>query len=125
MLGVLHAIEDVGPPAVAAVPSLIWAHRRAIETKNSMGSWRIPAALGRVAPNTPAAPGAVAALIRALDEKDDKLYMWRWGAVEALGHFGKDAAAAVPRLRAIRDDPRALVADAAKRSLAAIEAASA
>jgi hypothetical protein len=43
------------------------------------------------------------------------------GAVEALGHFGKDGAAAIPKLRSLVNDPSQL-REAAKKSLAALEA---
>ena len=122
ILGALHSLEDIGPPALAAVPALISIYRDAIDSRNSMAHGRIPIALGRIAPNSPAAPEAVAALIRAFDEQDT--HLWK-AAIDALGQFGPDAADAIPRLRALRRDPRSGVGDAARKALATIEAASA
>ena len=59
-------LGEIGPPAVAAIPALISAYNNGW----SLFQGAIPVALGRIAPNSPAAPDAVAVLIRALDEKD-------------------------------------------------------
>ncbi|MGP0068642.1 MAG: HEAT repeat domain-containing protein [Isosphaeraceae bacterium] len=95
----IHALGDIGPPAVAAVPGLIAAYDKSLEVHHSMAQ-AIPAALGRIAPNSDATPDAVAVLIRALDAKDPSTCL---GAVEALAHFGTDASAAIPKLRAINE----------------------
>jgi HEAT repeat protein len=113
----VQALGEIGPPAVAAIPALISAFNN--------GWWLapkgIPAALGQIAPNSPAAPDAVAVLILALDEQSPSK---RQEAIEALGHFGTDAAAAVPKLQALQADRDASIRDAAAKSLAALEAPS-
>jgi HEAT repeat protein len=144
IMSAMDALGDIGPPAAQAVPALVFAFEKALEANLTMAQTAIPAALGRIAPNSAVAPDAVAVLIRGLDSTDVQV---RQGAVEALGHFGTDSSAAVPRLRAIRDDydgpspavgarsapasrlptasvvdHRTAIRDAAVRSLAAIEA---
>ena len=114
----IEGLGDIGPPAIAAVPALIAAYNMSMD-RHSMAQTAIPAALGRIAPNSAAAPDAVAILNRALDSRDT---LARNGAVEALGQFGIDAALAIPRLRALKDDPyNTLLRDVAAKSLAAIE----
>jgi HEAT repeat protein len=110
----VQALGEIGPPAAAAVPYLISALNN--------GLWLfpkgIPATLGQIAPNSPAAPDAVAVLIRALDEQNRSN---RLQALEALGHFGTDAAAAIPKHQALHADPDRSIRDAAAKSLAALE----
>ena len=60
-------------------------------------------------------PDAVAVLIRGLDEQNRSN---RLQALEALGHFGTDAAAAVPKLQSLQTDRDASIRDAAMKSLA-------
>ncbi len=113
----VKVLGEIGPPPVAAIPALISAYNNGW----SLSGGAIPVALGQIAPNSPAAPDAVAVLIRALDEKDPSN---RLGAIEALGHFGTDAAAAIPKLQALQADRDTSIRDAAAKSLAALEAQS-
>jgi HEAT repeat protein len=145
LLSAIQGLGDIGPPAVAATPAVIAAYDKVLRARLLIAE-EIPAALGRIAPNSAAAPDAVTVLLRALDSNDSSYYL---GAIEALGHFGADASAAIPKLRAIRDEfdrsiPRAAaksgavfvrpgtsvyiskeIRDAAAKSLAALEARSA
>jgi HEAT repeat protein len=118
IMAAMDGLGDIGPAAVAAVPALIAAYPKALEVRHTMAEKVIPAALARIAANSAMAADAVAVLIRALDSADDH---FRLGAVEALGDFGADAAAAIPRLRALKEG-RTFVSGAAAKSLAAIEA---
>jgi HEAT repeat protein len=113
----VQSLGEIGSPAAAAVPALITAYNNGW----SLSQMAIPVALGRIAPNSPAAPEAVAALIRGLDARD---HFDRLGAVEALGQFGADAAAAIPKLQALQNDSNRSIRDAATKSLAAVEAQS-
>ncbi len=70
--------------------------------------------LGLIAPETPAADEAVTALLAVL--RSDFLPT-RIAAIEALGHFGTEAAIAIPGIRALRDDQNPLVKQAAGRAL--------
>jgi HEAT repeat protein len=117
IIAAMHGLGHIGPPAIAAVPTLIAAYNKALD-RHHLAHAAIPAALGRIAPNSAAAPDAVAALIRGLDAKDITA---RMGAVDALAHFGKDGAAAIPKLRSLENDP-SQVRQASKKSLAALEA---
>jgi len=115
-----EGLGNMGPRAVAAVPPLIAAYDKVLDSEqHRIGQTAIAAALGQIAPRS--ASGAVATLIRALDAK---AWSVRLGAVQALGHFGKDAAAAIPRLGALKQDSVKDVRDAATAAIAAIEAAS-
>jgi len=117
-----EGLGNLGPAAVAAVPPLIAAYDKALNSQQQrIGQSAIAAALGRIAPKSASAPGAVAILIRALDAKG---WSVRLGAVQALGNFGRDAAGAIPRLGAVKQDSVKDVRDAASAALAAIEAAS-
>jgi HEAT repeat protein len=75
-------------------------------------------ALGRIAPDTPSADQAVAALLPVLQSK---VWLSRAKAIEALRQFGPKAAAAIPGIRALKDDRNAEVRDAAAKALSAIE----
>ena len=113
----VQGLGEIGPPAAAAVPALIAAYNQALAHQHTLAQFAIPAALGRIAPNTAAAPDAVAVLVRALDAKDRSM---RLSAVQALGQFGQDASAAIPKLRALQDDSDTGVRSAAAKSLAAL-----
>jgi HEAT repeat protein len=113
----MDGLGCIGPAANAAVPNLIAAYDKTLD-RHYMAQAAIPSALGRIAPRSPAAPAAIAALIRALDSDNVSV---RIGAVDALGRFGKDGAAAIPKLRSLENDP-SQVGDAAKKCLAALEA---
>jgi HEAT repeat protein len=113
----VQALGEIGPPAAASVPALISAYNNGW----SLSQGAIPVALGRIAPNSPAAPDAVAALIRGLDARN---HIHCLEAIEALGHFGTHAAAAVPKLQALQADRDTSIRDAAAKSLAALEAQS-
>jgi len=117
-----EGLGNMGPRAVAAVPLLIAAYDKVLNSEqHRIGQTAIAAALGQIAPRSASAPGAVATLIRALDANGRSV---RLGAVQALEHFGKDAAGAIPRLGALKQDSVKEVRDAATAALAAIEAAS-
>jgi HEAT repeat protein len=117
-----EGLGDIGPPAVAAVPPLIAAYDNALNSQHhQIGQSAIAVALGRIAPGSASAPDAVAILMRALDSKG---WPVRLCAVQALGHFGRDAAPAVRKLGDLNKDSESSVRVAATAALAAIEAAS-
>jgi HEAT repeat protein len=69
-----EGLGNLGPGATAAVPSSIKAYDKVLKSEHHvMGQSAIPAALGRIAPNSTSAPDAVAILIRALDSKDNSV----------------------------------------------------
>ena len=114
----VQRLGAIGLPAAAAVPALISAYKRSLETGWSPSDMAIATALGRIAPNSPAAPEVVTLLIRGIGAKDQSN---RLRAVEALAQFGADTAPAVPRLRALGEDSDTLIRDAAAKSLAALQ----
>jgi HEAT repeat protein len=75
-------------------------------------------ALGKIAPETPSANQALAALMAAVDSQYSPL---RSAAIQAVGLFGSKAGAAIPKLRALSDDGDRQVKDAAVKALASIE----
>jgi HEAT repeat protein len=112
-------LGKMGPRAVAAVPQLIAAFDRAQQPGQHMiGQITISRSLGLIAPKTASAPDAIAILTKALDSGD----VWvRLGSAQALGSFGADAAGAIPKLRALTQDSRQDVRDAARAALSTIE----
>lgn len=135
---VVYALGEFGPTAIEAVPVLIGiledpaarkfiqeeekAARESGKRKNDSayihGEAEAARALGKIAPATPQADRAVAALQPVLDSA---AAFSRIAAAEALGRFGTSAAAAVPKLRAMKDDRDASVRKAAARALGLIE----
>lgn len=98
----IRALGEIGPPAIAAVPNLIASYHKTLGSNQyHVGQSEIVEALGRIAPNSAAVPDIVAALIRDLDANDSWI---RLAAVKALAAFGKDASAAIPKIRAIQED---------------------
>jgi hypothetical protein len=110
--------RDVGPRAGSVIPALIAAYDRVLKSKEHViGQSAISDALGKVAASLPCAPAAVAILVRGIDSKDPWV---RRGSAMALGRFGRAASAAVPRLKALREDADPNVREAAAKSLATL-----
>ncbi len=78
-------------------------------------------AIGRFAPGTSSAAGAVNVLTRLLDPKYRVSYEARSFAAEKLGSFGGLAVAAIPKLQALQGDDDTIRSVAAA-SISAIEA---
>jgi len=101
---------------------LIAAYAKVLQSKQHIiGQMSISDAIGRIAPKSARAPHAITILVRALDSGDEWV---RRGAALALGSFGEDAAAAIPKLRTLEQDPAKDVRAAARAAVATIEAAS-
>jgi HEAT repeat protein len=112
------ALGEFGPLAEEAVPVLIKVIKESTAEPGNETSAAV--ALGKIAPDTPSADQAVVALLPVLDSKFQSS---RIGAIEALGRFGPRAAAAVPRIRALKDDRDAQVRQAAAKALPGIDTA--
>jgi HEAT repeats len=112
----IRGLGEIGPPAVSPIPALIAAYNKALDT-DTMAVAGAPAALDQIAPSSAAAPDAVAALMRSLHSEVPSL---RLGAVEALGHFGTDALAAVSKLLALQKDSDLSTRATAAKSLSAL-----
>jgi HEAT repeat protein len=103
-----------GPAAAPALPELVeLARRPAIQTSLELGP--VATALGRIAPETPGAEPALAALMEGLrsDPKSPTIET----VIEALARFGPGAAAALPRLRELADSDDPPVAEAARKAV--------
>ncbi len=119
-------LEQFGDEARAAVPALIAVakdptpfSRLNPETDRGLPADRAIRALGRIAPDTPSAEAAVAALIEALPSKS---HLMRSEAAFALSQFGGKAAGAIPRLQTLsREDSNPDVRSAATGALARIK----
>jgi HEAT repeat protein len=116
-------LAKLGPAAGPTVPALIRAYDRVLKSeKPFLGQSAIALALGRLGPHSEAPADSIAILTRGLDSKQTWV---RLGAAAALGNFGRDAAAAIPKLRELEQSPDRDLQNAAKKALAAIEADSA
>jgi HEAT repeat protein len=116
------ALGEFGPAAEEAVPVLIKVIKDAALDRTFEREGSAAWALGKIAPETPSAELALAALLPLLESKD---WVARAKAVEALGCFGPKAAAAIPRVRALKVDREGNVKIVAAKALPAIENASA
>ena len=115
-----RGLMTMGNAAAAAVPGLAVALTEAVTDPQEPGngeSW-IARALGEIAPESASAPQAIQALTQALDAQYGGTRGW---AVDSLGRFGPKAAAALPRLRTLLDDPDRFVVTNAKAAIALIE----
>jgi HEAT repeat protein len=77
-------------------------------------------ALGRIAPDTPLADDAVAALTEALRAESEYT---RGYAAGALARFGPKAAGSIPRLRSLTNDRSRYVSTEAAKALATLDVA--
>jgi HEAT repeat protein len=116
-----HAAEALGhfrPPRDAVLSDLIARIDR--EEPGATPIWGAAEALGRLAPGTPRADEALAAIGRALDRSEP---YGRTQVIEALTRFGAKAAPLLPRLRALaqpeQGDPQ--LREAARRALLTLE----
>jgi HEAT repeat protein len=116
------ALGEFGPAAEAGVPVLIKVMSDATPDDKFEHEASSALALGKIAPGTGSAEKAVAAVLPVLQSK---LWLSRAKAAEALGKFGPRAKAAIPKIRALKDDHDPVVNNAAAKALVAIENASA
>jgi len=109
------ALGDFGPAAAEAVPVLINMIKDTTPPARNVHNEALAArALGQIAPETPSADQAVAALVCVL-ESDTKAP--RAEAIEALQQFGQKAAVAIPKIRSQLDERDHLVRRAAASAL--------
>ena len=112
------ALGKFGPDAEEAVPVLIKVLTDAAPEGTFEREASAAQALGKIAPETPSADKAIAALLPLLDSKRP---LSQSSAIEALSQFGPKAAAAIPRIRALKEDRDRDVREAATKALPAIE----
>jgi HEAT repeat protein len=117
-----YALGDFGPAAEEAVPVLVKVIEESTPDPPTENEASAAEALGKIAPGTPSADQAVAALLPVLESKvrDSRIR-----AIKALGRFGPRAGAAVPKMRALKADRDEEIRNAAAKSLLAIDTASA
>jgi HEAT repeat protein len=102
-------------PTAVVVPNL------AAALKSGDANVRAPAVLllGRIGPDASSAvPALLEILIETLESNDDALVT---GAAKALAKFGREAAPAVPKLRALKDRGKSESSEAAAAALEVIE----
>lgn len=117
-----------GPAATPAVPAIIRVLERGLHKPDErpgrymtdQRSWAATA-LGRIAPGTPKADEAAAALVEALEA--DPTPGGTSDVIEAVARFGPAAKGAIPRLRALAQDPHGSTREAAQKALATLEGA--
>jgi HEAT repeat protein len=99
----VYALESFGQAAAPAIPELVRALR-----KNLVSGQGFPAsdtaatALGKIAPGTPLASEAIAALVQSLRAGPPEVQAQ---AVDALAEFGQAAAPAIPELIRMLQEP--------------------
>jgi HEAT repeat protein len=106
-----------GREAASAVPALATVLNDLNTANAPRYRWIAAEALGKIAPNTPHANQAVAALIESLTYQDQRS---RTASIRALANFGPAAAAAIPHLEKIRDGKEGEIKQAATETLAKI-----
>jgi HEAT repeat protein len=113
-----HALGEFGSAGEEAVPVLIKVIKDSTPDDEFERAPSAAWALGKIAPDTPSADVAIKALLPVLESRAS---LSRAKAIEALGHFGPKAAAAIPRLRALKDDRNGEVRNAVAKALVAID----
>jgi HEAT repeat protein len=113
------ALGKFGPDAEEAVPVLIKVMSDAAAEGTFEREPSAAQALGMIAPETASADKAIVALLPLVDSKRP---LTRATAIGALGQFGPKAAAALPRIRALKEDRDRDVREAAVKALPLIEA---
>jgi len=116
---IIKGLSAYGPAASAALPFLNKLLKDAAPNKDRASeAEHIAQALGRVAPGSPAAGEAVASLTEALQSESPPT---RAAAIKALAQLGSQtAAAAVPKVQALENDPDSKVREAAKSAVKAL-----
>jgi HEAT repeat protein len=118
-------LENCGPPASVAVPVVISCVERMLDAKPEPRS-AIPLVnlIAKQAPGSPSAERAVKLLTRLLASDaravDPQI---RITAARALGHFGRAAEPAIPRLKVVAGEPGGVVRGFAAEALSTIEKA--
>ncbi len=115
-----RVLGTFGPTALPAIPRLV-ALSREPDARGNEEHAAIATALGQIAPGTPGADQALAALLALLEAEPQSPRIET--VIGAVARFGPGAAAALPRLRTLTEsgDPR--VSAAARKGAAALEGA--
>ena len=118
----IKALTEYGRAAASMVPVLSRFLKEAASAKDRANeAERIARALGRIAPGSSAAGEAVASLTEAL-QSDSPLT--RAAAIKAIAQFGPpSAASAIPKVKALENDPDSKVREAAKSAIKSLAAA--
>src|SRR5262249_35430527 len=108
-----RVLVPFGPAAAPAIPGLIaLARQQAVRASPDLPS--IAPALGRIAPGTPGADQALAALLDLLQAEPESPGIE--AVIDATAQFGPGAAAALPRLRELTKSGHPPVAEAARKA---------
>jgi HEAT repeat protein len=119
----VKALTEYGPAAATTVPVLIKFLKEAAASKDrAKEAESVARALGRIAPGTATASEAVTSLTQALQSESP---LTRVAAVQALERLGPpNAASAIPKVKALENDPDSKVREAAKSAIKALAATS-
>jgi HEAT repeat protein len=99
----VDALESFGQAAAPAIPELVRALRKSfVSGQPFIGSGTAATALGKIAPGTPLAGEAIAALVESLRAGPPDV---QGHAADALADFGPAAAPAIPELVRMLQDP--------------------
>jgi HEAT repeat protein len=111
------ALGGFGTDAAEAAPVLTQLIEQTVPDED----WRpvlLARALAKITAETPSARQTIGALVGLLESNEMRV---RVPVLRALGEFGPSAAVAIPRIRALKNDPALPVREAAVAALARIE----
>jgi len=112
----IKALTAYGPAASSTIPVLTKLLKEAAPTKERANEAEsIARALGRIAPGSKAAGEAVTSLKEALQSESP---LTRVAAIKAIEQLGpQNAVSAIPKVKALENDPDSKVRDAAKSAI--------
>ena len=108
------ALASFGTDAAGAAPVLTELIEQSVRDQNGRPTFALAKALAKIAPDTASARQAVAALLGSLESKNvnDRI-----DALQTLELFGPSAAAAIPRIRPLKNDGVYLIRELAAKAL--------
>jgi len=118
----VKALTEYGRASASTIPVLTKFLKEAAPTKDRANeAERIARSLGRIAPGSAAAGAAVTSLTEALQSESP---LTRVAAIKAIEQFGpQNAASAIPKVKALENDPDSKVREAAKSAVKSLAAA--
>ena len=112
------SLGGFGTDAAEAAPVLTHLIEQSVGDPNEDLTLELAQALANIAPHAPSARQAIPALLGLLESKETGI---RFRVLWTLESFGPSAAAAIPKIRTLKNDRELQIREAAERALLAIE----